>query len=169
MPTAQSTLTHDKLLDILHYDESSGFFTWKVIRAGTKQKEKKIAGCSNCHGYTVIRIDGVLYAAHRLAWLYVHGKWPEKHIDHIDGNKSNNAIANLRDVTSAQNMQNIKGARSHSKSGLLGVVFCKMTGRWRVEIQTRKKRKWIGRFDTEAEASAAYLQAKKEMHECSTL
>lgn len=168
MPTAQSTVTHEKLLDILHYDESSGLFTWKESRLGTKPKTKKNAGC-NSRGYVVVRIDGVLYGAHRLAWFYVHGKWPDKHIDHIDGNKSNNAIANLRDVTRAQNMQNIKGTRSHSKSGLLGVVFCKTTGRWKVEIQTRKKRKWVGRFDTQAEASAAYLKAKREMHECSTL
>lgn len=169
MSESKSTLTQEGLKELLAYDAESGVFTWR-LDASTKRKAGSVAGCLAPTGYVVIRIPGDrLHAAHRLAWLYVHGQMPSEDVDHVDGRKAHNAIRNLRLAPQVLNQQNRKAARVDNKAGLLGVCLDKRTGRWRAEIKANKVRKFLGRFQTKEEACAAYLSAKRELHPFGTL
>ena len=106
----------------------------------------------------------VLYMLHRLAWLYVAGKWPDGVIDHIDGDKGNNRFANLRDVTVSVNGQNQKRAMPHNGCGFLGVTFAKKVQRYRANINIDGRGRSLGYFDTPEEAHAVYLQEKRRHH-----
>ena len=114
--------------------------------------------------YPRIAIDGKLYRVHRLAWLYVHGVWPEKQLDHKDGVRNNAALDNLRPATQSENNQNQKRAHKRNKSGYLGVCFDKKTSKWRSAITLNYKTTHLGYFDTPAEAHEKYLEAKSKLH-----
>jgi hypothetical protein len=96
-------LTAEYLRQLLSYDPDTGLFRWRV-QLGFRGKVGAVAGTTHSKGYRQIRIDGRIYRAHRLAWLYIHGEWPSGGLDHIDGNPANNAIANLRPATQQQNV-----------------------------------------------------------------
>lgn len=100
--------------------------------------------------------------AHRVAWMMTHGAWPECHIDHIDGNRSNNRISNLRQADPVQSAHNRKG-RSDSGSGIIGVKKIRDGAKWEAKIETNGVKTYLGRFDTANEASAAYETAAREM------
>lgn len=158
------SITAERLREILSYDTESGVFVWKVSRGPLNAGMK--AGSVDTRGHLQICIDRRLYQAHRLAWLYVNGKWPNKHIDHINGDKTDNRIANLRDVTHAVNLQNQRRAPSSNKtSGLLGVSWKKANLRWCAQIQVNDKKMHLGLFDTAEAAHAAYVVAKRQLHE----
>ena len=103
--------------------------------------------------------------AHRLAWLYTHGKWPSKYIDHINGVKTDNRIANLREADNGENMQNQRRARRNSKTGLLGVRWNRASGNYVAVITVNRHVINVGSFKTAEEAHEAYLRAKAELHE----
>lgn len=169
MSELKSTLTQERLKELLSYNAESGVFTWRVD-ASARRKAGSVAGCLAPTGYVVLRIPGDrLHAAHRLAWLYVYGHMPHADVDHVDGRKANNAIGNLRLADQVLNQQNRKSARADNKTGLLGVCFDKRTGRWRAEIKANKVRTFLGRFQSKEDASAAYLAAKRELHPFGTL
>jgi hypothetical protein len=111
-----------------------------------------------------ISLDNIYYRAHRLAWLYVHDVWPDDQIDHINGCRDDNRIANLREVTNAQNMQNLHRPHSRNTSGYLGVHFVRERNRWGAQIRDNGRKRNLGHFATAEEASAAYLAAKRELH-----
>ena len=150
-------LTAEHLREVLSYDPSTGVFTWRKARP--KVRAGMVAG-GDCRGYTVIRIDLVLYQAHRLAWLYVHGRWPKELIDHINGNPSDNRLCNLPEATQSQNMGNAR-LRKKSKSGFKGVRSS--CSKW-IAYLGGHKYKHLGTFDTPEEAHAAYLAAAQERH-----
>lgn len=153
-----------RLRECLFYDPETGVFIWQVVRSGGRAKPGVQAGAKpNVYGYIKIGIDGQWYPAHRLAWFYVYGEWPKKFIDHIDGQKTNNRIKNLRDVSTSVNMQNRKIAPSHSVTGLLGATPSR--GRFQSTIKDGDGHKFLGRFDTAEEAHQVYLTAKRKMHE----
>jgi hypothetical protein len=164
---ATTDLTAQRLRELLHYDPATGVFT-RNTSSGTRWKAGQIAG-SVTEGYWAIRVDGRLYKSHRLAWLYVYGHWPFEQIDHIDGNCSNNAISNLRDVSNAANQQNLHGAHRDSASGLLGVFFHKERSLWVAKICVNGKPLHLGRFTSAEEAHHAYIAAKRKYHASSTL
>ncbi len=154
-------MTPQYLRELLHYDPETGEFTWlDDRRCGRKGR---IAGAPKSPGYIQIMINGKVYLAHRLAWLYSHEKWPENMIDHIDGNKSNNRLSNLRDVTPNMNMQNQSRPHVRNKTGFLGVH--KIGGMFQASIHTGGKGFYLGRFTTPEEAQAAYQESKKLLHE----
>ena len=161
-------VTTDRLRELFHYDKTSGIFTRAI--STRKCRAGEIATGTISHGYIVMSVDSKLYAAHRLAWLWVTGEWPKMDIDHIDGNRKNNKFANLRDVDRSTNLQNLRAAKSHNKStGLLGVHKSPITGRYTTRIQVRGKDQHIGSFGTAQEAHQAYLSAKRELHQGCTL
>jgi hypothetical protein len=155
-------VTADRLREVLVYDPETGEFRWRIDRnnvvAGT------LAGSTTSAGYISIRVDGIPHQAHRLAWLYVHGEWPQRLIDHRNGVTSDNRIANLRPATRTQNGQNIQGPRVDNASGFLGVSWSARCKRWRAAIRVDGDKRHLGYFDTPEEASAAYLTAKAEHH-----
>ena len=161
MSNFNSTLTAERLREVLHYDPETGIFT-RLVRTAQRVQVGDTAGCKGLRGCLLIMVDRRLYQAHRLAWLYVHGVWPANHIDHIDGNPANNRIENLRDVSHSVNMQNMRKAKSTNKStGVMGVY--RIGKRFQAKIVVDRKVRHLGMFDTPELAHAAYL-AEKRLH-----
>lgn len=156
----------EELRRVLDYNPETGEMFWKVARQGTKGIGSP-AGYVNKGGLR-IRFQSKSYFAHRLAWLITYGKWPEQIIDHVDGNPLNNRIANLRDVSNSVNRQNLRKAMS-GKFEPLGVCWDKKSERFRAQIKINSKQKHLGYFLTTEAAYAAYLAAKRELHEGNTL
>lgn len=149
-------ITPEEVQLMLDYDPTSGHFTWKIKRRG-----KNIgvpAGYLEKTGYRRIRIYGKPYNAHRLAWLYTHGKWPQGVIDHIDGNRDNNRINNLREATLTQNQYN-RRVKCTSSTGRKGVSLARREGRYQSQITIGGVKKFIGYFDTIEEGVCAYNKA----------
>ena len=142
----------------LSYDPETGDFTW--IKRKRNSVKLGIAGCLS-YGYIHIKFNFKIYSAHRLAWLFAYGKWPNNQVDHIDGNKSNNKINNLRDVTLQENSFNIKKVRA--SSGYIG-VYKRKHDSWQARITLNEKKISLGTFDTPELASEAYQAAKEKYH-----
>lgn len=157
-------LTAERLREVLHYCPETGIFMRKVSTTN-RVKVGDVAGSPNQKGYINIMVDGRLYPAHRLVWLHEHGRWPDAQIDHINGVKTDNRIANLREATNGQNKQNMRSARADNESGLLGVRWHKRDRRWHARIMVDGAPKHLGSFGTSNEAQAAYLSAKRQLHE----
>lgn len=98
-------LTQARLKEILHYDPDTGIFTRRLDRGPNAPKDS-VAGTPDKNGYIVIKVDFTQYKAHRLAWLYIYGVWPNNQIDHINHIVDDNRIVNLRDVTNSENQAN---------------------------------------------------------------
>ncbi len=161
----KNALTAGRLKEVLLYDPQSGLFFWRVAKWDLRGRR---AGCKRADGYVLIRVDGVLIYAHRLAWLYMTGEWPGKLIDHVDTDKGNNRWNNLRAADHITNSHNVrKPARSSTASGLLGVQ--RNHGGWQATITVAGKRSCLGTFSTPEEAHAAYVAAKRELHVGCTL
>ncbi len=148
--------------DRLNYDPETGVFKWAV--SGKCIAVGKMAGYTTPEGYLSIGYDNKLYLAHRLAWFITHGRWPDKQIDHINGNRSDNRIANLRDVSRSANSQNLRKAKSNNKIGLLGVSWGKRNKKWTALIFVNGKKISLGYFSDPLDAHNAYLQAKRKHH-----
>lgn len=154
-----SVLTFDRAVRLFRYDEATGKLTWDAQRGRAKAGD--CAGARDHKGYVIVRVDGRIYKAHRIVWLMKTGSWPAGEIDHINGVKDDNRFANLRDVTHAENAQNLHRAQRRNRScGLLGVTFDRFTGRWKAQLQVNGRRYQIGRYDTAEQAHAAYRTAK---------
>ena len=136
-------LTAERLRELLAYDASTGIFTWRKSKGAARAGNT--AGTPHSRGYWTITIDGNGHLAHRLAWLYVHGKWPERALDHINRLRSDCRIANLREVSGSQNAQN-KSQQSNNTSGYMGVTWCKSSNRWVARITVDGKRINLGRY-----------------------
>jgi len=156
----KSAPTQERVKLLLNYDPATGVFRWKAARR--KDKAGKIAGSDNGKGYIQITIDGVRYAAHRLAWLYVFGRWPADEIDHIDGCRAHNAISNLREADRFLNNQNVSRARINNSTGMLGVT--RRRNKYIAQIHAFGKNHHLGYFDTAEAAHDAYMKAKSRMH-----
>ena len=154
-------LTQARLHELLSYNPETGIFAWKN-RTGSCSAGA-IAGCQDDRGYIVSSVDGKRYYAHRLAWLHFTGKFPSKSIDHINGDKSDNIIQNLRDESTQTNLQNLKKARISNKStGILGVR--KLLGKYLAQITIDGKETHLGTFSSAEDAHAVYLDAKRRFH-----
>ena len=158
-PVEPSALTAEYLRSILHYDPETGIFTWKVSTS-RRVKAGDAAGCQDGQGYRQIKVQSRLYQAHRLAWLYVYGEWPKLNIDHINRNRSDNRISNLRDVSQKQNGQNA-GKPSSNTSGHTGIYWHKRDSKWVAQIRHSYKLIHLGCFTDREEAIAARKAAEK--------
>ena len=158
-------ITAENLREILDYNRDTGVFTWRIAPRG--HCAGAVAGCLDSHGYVVIRVAGANRKAHRLAWLHTHGELPDGQVDHINGKRSDNRLANLRVVTGQENQHNRRTAQTNGTSGFLGASL--QRGRWRAQIKVDGKKIHIGSFDTAEEAHQAYLVAKRERHQAATI
>ena len=154
-------ITQNILALNLSYDPLTGLFTW--IKQLGRAKKGNIAGTINSNGYVQIRLNGKIYLAHRLAWLYVHGEMPVSILDHINMDKKDNRIANLRLATKSQNSQNTLISAANT-SGYKGVSWSEPAKKWRANIKLNQKSKHLGVFDSKEEAHIAYRKAAQEMH-----
>jgi len=151
------------------YNPETGEMRWRVTRP--RAKAGAPLGWRSPKGYVIVGVDNRLYKAHRLAWLYVYGKWPEDQIDHINGVKDDNRIANLRDVCNRVNVQNIKKPRADNTSGFTGVTrMHKLRARpWVARVNVNGSRVLLGYYRTPVEAHEAYLSARRANYEGNTL
>jgi hypothetical protein len=152
-------LTAEYLRSILHYDSETGIFTRKVSTSN-RVKVGDVAGCPDGGGYLQISVCSRIYLAHRLAWLHFHGTWPTDQIDHINRDRADNRISNLREVTNKQNMQN-KSKPSNNTSGHPGVCWYKQNSKWVAKIMHNQKSIHLGCFTTIEEAITARKAAEK--------
>jgi len=148
-------LSVEYLKELFRYDPLSGKLT-RIISTTHRVKAGDEAGVVNHYGYKVVSIFGHKYQVHRVAWVMVHGTWPLDEIDHINGNRSDNRIENLRAVTCRDNRLNLS---IHRAGRLFGCT--KIKDKWQVQIKVGKKYNYIGLFDTEQQAHAAYIIAKE--------
>lgn len=156
-------MKQEELRKLVTYDGSTGEFH-TINGGGMKRPGEKIGYIEKKSGRIRISFWSVQYFAHRLAWIYEYGDIPDGlMIDHIDGDRQNNRIANLRLVTHSENMQNIH-CPPKNKHGLRGVQFCKHKKKFRAVIRVNDVRKHLGYFDCADKAHAAYLEAKKVLH-----
>lgn len=154
-------LNQDELKSILEYNPNTGIFVWK-ISSGTA-KRGTVAGYDTQHGYFAISYKGKKYLSHRLAWLYMTGRFPKDCIDHINGNGHDNRFSNLREATFSQNQLNRKLSKSN-KSGLTGASWNSSHKKWCAFIRIEGKNKNLGSFNSAEEAHHAYVMAKLEVH-----
>ena len=146
---AKADVTAQRLREILVYCQDTGLFRWRAY-GGVP------AGSDSGDGYIRIGVDGRLYFAQRLAWLYVNGQWPENDVDHINGQRADNRLCNLRRATRSQN--NINAVRpKDNTSGYKGVMASR--GKWLARIGVNRKKVFLGRFDSIEDAAQAYADA----------
>lgn len=144
-------LTQALVQSLYRYDPETGILT---------NRRGRTINARNRHGYVMVKIGGRrgrLYAAHRLIWLYVHGRWPQPMIDHINQVKHDNRLENLREATAYQNVGNRRGWGKH---GLKGAVWNKDA--WEAQIKKGGRNYYLGRFKTVEAARAAYLVKARE-------
>lgn len=158
-------ITQERLKSLLSYDPETGVFRWlaKPSPYASKMTVGSRAGCQDGKRYRVLAIDQVTYGEHRLAWFYVYGTWPEEQIDHINGNKSDNRISNLRIATAGENQRN-RGAMKSNTTGFKGVTFEANRNKYKAAITHNHKCYNLGRFDTAEEAHLVYCRAADRLH-----
>lgn len=165
---AIENLTAQLLRDHVSYDPSTGVFV--RLRNNGTAKAGDVAGWLEPNGYRKLSLLGFKYYAHRCAVLYMTGTWPAQDVDHIDGNKANNRYSNLRCVSRSINAQNLRKARVDNNTARLGVCFNKGAKKYAAEIKDLTgKRHYLGLYATADEAHAAYLAAKRRLHEGCTI
>jgi hypothetical protein len=167
---AATQLSMPVLRSKLSYDADTGIFRWLVSPRFSVPAGTVVAGERLARRYLHIGILNKRYPAHRLAWFYFHGEWPKGLIDHINGDPSDNRIANLRDCSASVNSQNQRGPHSRSTTGFLGVTATGSKKRpYRAQINCSGKLHYIGIFETAEKAYAAYVERKRELHEGCTI
>jgi hypothetical protein len=155
-------LTQEILKSVLCYAPETGEFNWinsprRNVKSGAK------AGSIDKKGYVRILYKQKLYLAHRLAWMYVHGKWPEQDIDHINRNPTDNRICNLRDVSRKHNMENKKIYKTN-KSGFSGITWHSRDKKWNVRIGHNNQRISLGYFENLDDAVDARKKAEMQIY-----
>lgn len=165
-------LTQSILKSLLHYEPLTGVFTWLPrvdnpppnMRGGWGSWNTKFAGkeagCFDGKGYRLIAIHDRPYRASRLAWLYIHGVWPDQ-IDHENHIRDDNRFINLRSVTNQINNQN-RTLQSNNTSGIVGVSFSKRSKKWVVQFMVRGMHTCLGQFDNIEDAAVVRKAAEIE-------
>lgn len=155
----KNKLSDDEWLEcaklVLDYDPDTGLFTW--LASFGRVKAGDTAGTTG-GTYCYIRVNGSYRLAHRAAFAWVHGYWPKHHIDHINGDKRDNRICNLREATNKQNAAN-SPRRKDNTTGFKGVRRARRKGKWWAYIHINGHDKYLGTYDTPEEAHAAYVRA----------
>ena len=153
------------IIRALSCDPESGSITRRSISRSRNPASRsgRQAGHKDARGYIEVGVNGKRYKAHRLVWFFANGSWPVGVIDHINGDRSDNRIVNLRDVSQQENVHNVGTIGRQTKTGIMGVVQME-NGMFRPEIQVGESRISLGTFATIEEASASYLTAKRLLH-----
>lgn len=156
------TLTLQRLYQTLSYSSDTGLFT-RLIAANGRVKIGEYAGCPDVNGYIIIKIDRKSFKAHRLAWLYMTGDWPNDIIDHANGIPGDNRWHNLRQADFSENNANSRIYKNNT-TGMKGVSFHKRDQKFYAAIRKSKKTYHLGVFDDPTAAHEAYCAAARRMH-----
>lgn len=168
-----TTLSLEYLKECVSYDPEVGEFEWcdrplshfSSYRGHNGWKSKclgKKAGHPNGLGYITVCIDQHRYKAHRLAWFYYYGKWPDHEIDHINGVRNDNRIENLRDVPRSINGRNCKISH-RNKSGVIGVTFNRAVKKWHAQIYQGGKNRHLGLYNRKIDAVRVRKEAESKL------
>jgi hypothetical protein len=160
-----------RLHELLKYDQDTGSLTWRFRPSemfGNEARAKQFNtafggrefGCMAA-GYKKGMVDGRLYLAHRIIWKMVHGADPDGDIDHINGDRADNRIANLRVVTRRDNCRNVRRRKSN-RSGANGVTWYPRYQKWKVRIIAKGKDTHLGYFSDLQEAIDTRKAAEKK-------
>lgn len=160
---ASNNLSAEQLRRLLAYDPETGEFTRRVRTSNRIKVGDKVGTLREADGYLCANVEGRVHLMHRLAWLYVYGKWPSRNIDHINGIGTDNRIGNLREANHEENAQNIT-AHKDNRTGYLGVTWSKAADGYLARIQVAGITHRLGIFPTAEEAHGAYRIAKKQLH-----
>ena len=153
-------LTTTLLREKVSYDPLTGQLVW--VGSPRHGMNGKRAGYTRVDGYVIIKMDGSLYLAHRLVWLFVNGEWPKSGIDHINGNPSDNRIANLREAAPNENHWNMRLFKTNT-SGYRGVSLHRKTGKWSAEVWAGGEKQYLGLFETKEEASSVVESKRSDL------
>lgn len=151
-------ISQQKVLEYLQYDPDSGEFRWKVSSNG-RIKVGQLAGCLELTGYIKIRIEGKAFGTHRLAWIAVNGEVGDSFIDHINGDRADNRISNLRVATRVENSRNRRNQKNIS--GQRGVYWNKPYGKWQASGFKDGKLISLGYFEDKLEAAKVAAEFRK--------
>jgi hypothetical protein len=162
---AEAILAAAAIRDHFTYDPESGEVRWKH-RASKRDPDVPLKSIGSA-GYYKVMFRGRALQLHRLAWAFIHDKWPDCVLDHINGNRTDNRIANLREATWRQNAQNMKSRIG--ASGIRGVSWDPIKCKWRARLTNGGKYIFLGNFDDVLEAEQAYLAGKRKYHEHATV
>lgn len=166
----KSWITADAVRERLAYDPFTGALIWKKCRDSRRiGKETKSLDAA---GYVQVNLRGTICKGHRLAWLIHYGEWPSGHIDHINGIRTDNRIANLRNVTGQVNTQNKRLGSCQNETGFLGVHLSMRAHpdkRYRAKIQFEGRQIHLGGYPTPEMAHLAYVAEKRRLHEGCTI
>ncbi len=155
-------LTAQRLREVLNYDPETGVFTRKARTSSCVQVGRE-TGCLDEHGYLRVSVDDRRYWAHRLAWLYVHGVWPDGQVDHRNRVRNDNRFVNLRLASKAENAQNAK-VRENNTSGHKGVSWSNRQQRWYAYITHQQRMQNLGLYTDINDAVAARKAAEARLH-----
>lgn len=161
-------ITQARLKELVTYDPETGIFMRKV-RTSNRVDMAKPMGTVDTYGYLWSSLDGKAFRLHRLAMIYVHGSVHDGDVDHINMDRKDNRIANLREVSRSVNMQNKRVASSNNKTGYIGVCFDSRRNKYYAQIRISGKNTHLGMFDAPDVAHAAYLFAKRNGHKGCTI
>lgn len=164
--TRADAITAENVHAIFRY--RNGLLYWRESLTGKHRVAGEPAGGVNADGYVKVEVGGKAHGVHRLVWLMHRGDWPLGEIDHLNGNRADNRIGNLRDVGHRMNAENRRGPNRGSATGFLGVTQHE-SGRFRARIRVDGALKSLGLFDTPEAAHAAYVDAKRTLHAGNTL
>lgn len=158
-------IAQTRLRELLRYDSETGHFTW-IATTSRRVRIGSVAGYRDTDAkkklsYIRIGIDGRLHRAHRLAFLYMLGRWPNEQVDHKDGDGTNNKWSNLREATASQNATN-RGPSCVNGLGLKG-VYPTPSGKYTAAIQKHGKQVWLGTYVTAQEALKAHTAAEQKL------
>lgn len=156
-----------RLKELLSYDPETGKITWRINRYGNRNSlaaaAGSIAGGITVSGYRFMLMDQKFTVyLHRAAWAMYYGEWPSASVDHINMDRLDNRIINLRLASNSQNLCN-RGPNRNNKLKTKGVTLTS-NGKFNVEVWKDYKKYYVGRFETLEEASEAYLRKAKELH-----
>jgi hypothetical protein len=151
------------LRELLDYFPETGKLLWKKPLSNRVQPGKEAGACDG-QGYRVLMVRGYITRVHRAIWAHYYGAWPTGFIDHVNGNRADNRISNLRDVSNAENLQNNYQPQANSTTNLRGVWLDKRRGLFVAELSANRRRHRLGYFKTAEEAHQAYLGAKLLYH-----
>ncbi len=150
-----------RIHELLRYDPETGKLFWRVANS-RRIKVGSEAGSISKAGYRSLMIDGYRFLAHRVIFFMQNGEWPKQVIDHMDGDRLNNRLSNLRECSIQTNNENRRSLLSKNATGFLGVHPAGK--RFVAKIRVSGMQKHIGNFDTVEEAQSAYLAAKSKLH-----
>lgn len=169
-PTRQIPV--DRLREAFSYDPETGAITLRADRSGSPRSAGETALSAHGDGYSLVYVGGRSFYAHRIAWALGHGAWPVGYIDHVNGDRADNRLANLRETTKRGNAENMRHAYKNNRTGMLGVNHrpdYKGLKKYRARIRVDGRLIHLGDYYTAEDAHGAYLEAKRRMHAGCTL